>query len=137
MNDMPRRITLSILLILSGLIGFDCRREKISAPELTGKLVVSGPCGEYIVQVLSGQIPDSSVLVKSWTNSQTDSTYSNVFAVSDVCIFGAAGLVQGDTFTFTMNGSVPTEACYTCNLVLFNAPAVRDAVTNIKKLGTN
>jgi hypothetical protein len=131
---MTRRITLSFLFVLAALANFDCQPYKMTYPVVTGKLVVAAYCGQYIVQVLSGSIPDSGVLTKSWTNKDTDSTYTNVFRVNDICTFAAAGLAVGDTFTFTLNGIPPVQSCYTCNIVAFPEPAASNAVTNIKPI---
>ena len=131
-SHMIRRIVLSSFLLLVVLANFDCKPDKVTYPVMTGKLVVASICDQYIVQVLSGPIPDSSVLTKSWTDKATDSSYSNVFRVSDVCTFAAAGVVVGDTFTFTLNGTPPTQTCYTCDAVAFPQPSTSNAVTNIK-----
>ena len=62
----------------------------------------------------------------------TDSTYTNVFRVNDICTFAAAGVAVGDTITFTLNGIPPPQTCYTCDIVTFPAPAASTAVTNIR-----
>lgn len=134
MNAMIRRIGVLLLLVFAAVTGFHCRREKMPVV-LTGKLVDIAACNGYIVQILSGPIPDSSVLVKSWTNSLTDSTYTNVFTVKDGCTFAAALLSQGDVFTFTLNGEAPNQTCFTCDIVIFPLPSVYNTVTNIKLVG--
>jgi hypothetical protein len=130
-NHMTRRIVLSFLLVLAVLANFDCQPNKVTLPVVTGKLVVAAYCGQYIVQVLSGSIPDSSV-TKSWTDIDNDSTYTNVFRVNDICTFAAAGVAVGDTITFNLNGITPVQNCYTCDIVAFPEPAASNAVTNIK-----
>jgi hypothetical protein len=40
----------------------------------------------------------------------------------------------GDTFTFNLNGIVPPQTCYTCDIVAFPAPSASNAVSNIKIL---
>jgi hypothetical protein len=129
---MTRRIALSFLFVLAALANFDCQPYKVTLPVVTGKLVVASYCGQYIVEVLSGSIPDSSVLTKSWTDIDTDSTYTNVFRVNDICTFAAAAVAVGDTITFNLNGIPPVQSCYTCDIVAFPEPAASNAVTNIK-----
>ena len=48
---------------------------------------------------------------------RTDSIYTNVFKVSDVCTFAAALVNVGDVFTFTLNGPTPSQTCNTCAIV--------------------
>ena len=101
---------------------------------MTGKLVESAGCGNYIVKLLSGSITDSSVLVKSWTDPVTNSTIANVFTVKDWIYFQQANVSVGDTFSFTLNGPVPdsSQQYNTCMVVPYNMPSVFNNVTNIQ-----
>jgi hypothetical protein len=129
---MKRRILLMGLLLLIAVTGFRCKKNNVPAI-WTGKLVVFASCADYVVQLQSGPISDSSILTKSWTDSATDSSYTNVFKVSDVCTFAAALVNVGDVFTFTLNGPVPAQTCFTCDIVpFFPMPAASNSVTNIK-----
>jgi hypothetical protein len=133
---MKRRILLMGLLLLMAVTGFRCKKS--NAPEIwTGELVVFAACADYVVQLQSGPVSDSSVLTKSWTDSGTDSTYINVFRVSDICTFAAAGVHVGDVFTFTLNGPTPDQICNTCDIVpSFPMPATSNSVTSIKLVST-
>lgn len=126
-------IMLAILVVLCGLA---CRRSNASSgiSGMTGKLVESAGCGNYIVKLLSGPITDSSVLVKSWTDPVTDSTFTNVFTVKDWIYFQQANVSVGDTFTFTLNGPVPnpSQEYYTCMVLPYNMPSVSNNITNIQ-----
>jgi len=132
MDFMKRRILLMGLLLLMAVTGFRCKKSNVPAI-WTGKLVVFATCADYVVQLQSGPISDSTVLTKSWTDSATDSSFTNVFKVSDVCTFAAALVHVGDVFTFTLNGPTPTQLCFTCNIApSFPMPAASNSVTNIK-----
>ena len=129
---MKRRILLMGLLLLIAVTGFRCKKSNVPAI-WTGKLVVFASCADYVVQLQSGPVSDSSVLTKSWTDSATDSSFTNVFKVSDVCTFAAALVKVGDVFTFTLNGPTPAQTCFTCDIVpSFPMPAASNSVTNIK-----
>jgi hypothetical protein len=129
---MKRRNCLVAIALILGGTGFHCKKS--TAENLwTGKLVVFASCADYVVQLQSGPVSDSSVLTKSWTDSATDSSFTNVFKVSDVCTFGAALVHVGDVFTFTLNGPIPAQTCFTCAIVpSFPMPAANNSVTNIK-----
>ncbi len=122
----------TFLVVLCGLA---CRRSTlIPAPVATGLLIESPGCGHFIVKLLSGSITDSSVLVKSWTDPVTDSTFTNVFTVKDWIYFQQANISAGDTFTFTLNGAVPdsSQQYNTCMVIPYNMPSVSNNVTNIQ-----
>jgi hypothetical protein len=129
---MNRRSCLVALLFILVGSGFHCK--KVTADNAwTGKLVVFASCADYVVQLQSGPIADSSILTKSWTDSATDSSYTNVFRVSDVCTFAAAELKVEDVFTFTLNGPTPVQTCLICDIVpSFPMPATSNVVTNIR-----
>jgi hypothetical protein len=136
MGFMKRRSLLMGLLLLMAVAGFRCKKSAVPAV-WTGKLVVFASCADYVVQLQSGPISDSSVLTKSWTDSATGSVYTNVFKVSDVCTFAAALVNVGDVFTFTLNGPTPSQICNTCDIVpTFPMPATSNSVTNIKLVST-
>jgi hypothetical protein len=83
--------------------------------------------------MISVTIPDSSV-VKSWTDTQNDSTFINVFTVKDGPAMQLAQVVVGDTFTFTLNGPVPDSLSKyaSCAVLTSNVPGVYNNVTNIQ-----
>jgi hypothetical protein len=129
--DLMKREVYLLVAVLMMVVGLHCKKSNTPAV-WTGKLVVLAACDHYVVQLQYGPVPDSSVLTKSWTDPATDSTYTNVFGVSDVCTFAAADLNVGDVFTFTLNGPVPVLQCYICLVVPFGMPAANNSVTNIK-----
>ncbi|GGB04378.1 hypothetical protein [Puia dinghuensis] len=131
---MKRNVFIPILLLLLAGTGFYCQPGKIESPTLTGKLVIDGPCSNYVIQVLSGNI-DSSKIVASWKDSTFghDTTYTNVFTVSDFCTFGNNHLSQGDVFTFRITDSVPVQTCMQC-LIYVPTPQKRNAVIDVQKI---
>ena len=128
---MRRRIVcLALVLVFAGG-SFHCKKN-MASDTWVGTLVVNGGCGHYIVQLLSGPVPDSGVLTKSWTDIATDSTFRNVFGVRNDCTFPAAVINVGDTFRFTLNGPVPRQICNMCDVELFDMPAASNSVTDIE-----
>jgi hypothetical protein len=125
----------AVALILSGA-GFHCKKSK--ADNIwKGKLVAASPCDYFVVQLLSGPVADSGILTKGWTDSATDSSYTNVFTVSDVCTFAFSRLHVGDLFTFTLNGPPPAQTCAVCEIApLFPMPKTSNVVTNIQVVTT-
>ncbi|MBS1664464.1 MAG: hypothetical protein JST68_25690 [Bacteroidetes bacterium] len=117
-----------VLLLLAGT-GFYCKPTHLGT-RLTGKLVEKGPCGQYVIEVISGKI-DSSKLEKSWRSGK-DSTYENVFAVENVCDFGGAGFKVNDVFTFAISDKKAPQNCVLCQ-VYFAVPAVKNTVVDVRK----
>jgi hypothetical protein len=100
---------------------------------VTGTLVEDPGCGHMIVEVLGGPIPDSSVLAKSWTDSVSHQTFTNVFMVKNFWTMQQAQVQQGDTFTFRLNDpSTDDTVYYTCNIVPYNLPPAGNCVWNIQ-----
>ena len=127
---MNRSILLLIVTLLLAGTSFHCKPNKVEPSQLTGKLVVNAACGHYVVQVLSGNV-DSSRLVKSWKDPAGDTTYSNVFAVSNACTFAGFGLSRGDIFTFTMNDAVIAQNCMLC-MIFYPTPPVSNFVNHVR-----
>ncbi|HVU56702.1 MAG TPA: hypothetical protein VHD83_16685 [Puia sp.] len=128
---MQRIFQLPWFLLLTALVA--CHPTKVTVPgALTGRLVLAGPCGQYTVQVLAGNI-DSSLIVKSWTDSYIDSVYTNVFGVSNFCHFGDYGLHVGDNFTFDIDPNPTDKGCYIC-MLWYPQPPPTIAVKNVQKI---
>lgn len=131
---MRRLFVLPALLGLLLLYSFHCRRDDASPGDnlLKGKLVINGPCGNYVVQLLEGHMPPEDI-VASWKNPQKDSVYTNVFTVGNSCSFGGNHLAQGDIFTFQLDARPAPQNCALC-LIYVATPPVRDAIKNVQKL---
>lgn len=93
--------------------------------------MVQAVCDHFIVQIQSGQYQPSQV-VASWTDSENDSTYTNVFIVKNICSFAAARLPVGTVFQFTIDSTATDAICNTCDAAPFASPAASNTVTNIK-----
>ena len=136
---MLRRATLPILLFLTVVITSSCHRSKSNPSKYIGQLVAYGGCSHYVVKFLAGPISDSSVLVKSWTDTAyhdgivTDTTFTNVFTVKNWITFQQANVQLGELFSFELNQHDPnTGTYYTCAIWPFDMPAVSNTVTNIQ-----
>jgi hypothetical protein len=126
-----------ILLIFVILGVAACRRSTIvefpPTSTLTGTVVEYPGCGHYIVKIINGNYSDTCV-EKSWTDSVTDSTFTNVFVARNFMNLQQANLAQGDTFNFTLNGPLPDSTYNTCMVIPYNLPTAFNNVTNIVKL---
>ena len=122
---------LFLAIVVCGLLCVGC--SKTNPPEIlyAGKLIVNGPCGNYAVELLKGQI-DTSQIVASWHDPENDSTYSNAFAVINNCTFGSNGLRSGDVFTFHIDTRPPAQTCAIC-MILVPVPSKRLAVKDVQK----
>lgn len=137
MDLMKRGIYLVAIALLLGGSGYHCKKSADHSV-WTGKLVLTADCDDFVVQLQSGPVPDSGILTKSWTDSATGNSYTDVFRVKDVCTFAEANLSVGDVFTFTLNGAVPAQVCMICNVVPnYPMPAANNAVTNIQLVTTH
>src|SRR3569832_472393 len=87
---------------LFGIIFFGaCKPSRNhSSGTFTGK-VIGNICSQYTIQLVAGDM-DPARYLKTWKNSQSDSTYHNVFAVSNFCYFNTQGLQKGATFQFRL-----------------------------------
>jgi hypothetical protein len=131
---MRRFIALPALLGVLFIYSFQCRRDDTNPPgdTLKGKLVLNGPCGNYVIQVLEGNIsPDK--MVASWKQPQTDSVFTNVFTVANSCNFGGNNLQQEDIFTFQLDATPAPQNCMLC-MIYVPTPTVSNAVKNVQKL---
>jgi len=98
----------------------------------TGRLIVNGPCEHYAIELTSGNM-DTALIVKSWLNTDNDTTYTNAFAVANYCVFRANGLQKGDLFTFTIDPNPMTQTCPVCATAVA-VPQKRIAVINVHKV---
>ena len=131
---MRQFIALPALMGVLLIFSVQCRKndKHPSGNTLTGKLVVNGPCGNYVIAVLEGTIAPDKV-VASWKQPGTDSVFTNVFTIANRCSFGGNHLVQGDIFTFRIDSTPPPEDCAVC-LIYVPTPNVNNAVTDVQKL---
>ncbi|HEY4064530.1 MAG TPA: hypothetical protein VGM30_21645 [Puia sp.] len=133
MRHLILRTFLLALLIASG---FQCKKHTSNTGLLTGKLIASDGCLQYVVEVLDGPV-DPATVVDTWKDTDNDSVYHNVFrltGVRDACGIGSYGVVKGDTFTFRMDPNPQHTLCYVCAVMTTLAmPPVSDAIKDINK----
>jgi hypothetical protein len=133
---MLRFISHTLLLILLIVSGYQCKKHKDESPLLTGKLIAADGCAQYVVEVLDGPV-DPARVVATWTDTDNDSVYHNVFrltAVRDACGIGYYGVSKGDTFTFRMDPNPQNTLCFVCNVMTTLAmPPVSDAIKDVNK----
>lgn len=134
---MLRSISQALLLILLTVSGFQCKKHKDESPTLVGKLIASDGCAQYVVEVVDGPV-DPAMVIATWTDTDNDSVYHNVFrltGVQDACGIGYYGVSKGDTFTFRMDPDPQHTLCYVCALMTTLAmPPVSDAIKDITKI---
>ena len=90
-----------------------------------GKLEIKGICSNYTITVLEGSL-DSSKISKSWTDENTNKTYSNVFALDSPCSF-PADIKEGDEFYFIVREERDKD-CNVC-MAYYPTPPKRLSIT--------
>ena len=132
-NFMSRH--LSLLLLLITLAGASCKPTHVAPSSLTGKLVVNGPCGNYVIQVLQGAPPPGRV-TPLWKDPVSKMVYTNVFTVANRCSFPGSAITisKGDVFTFEWDVSTSSLVdCMICQIFV-PTPPVENIVKNIQKI---
>ena len=103
------------LVAFTFLPGFQCKKEsddsKLSGC-IRGKLVVKGPCAQYVIQVLSGDAGNASIAT-NWLDPETNTNYTNVFTVKNYCYFPS--LNPGDEFNFYFIRQEKIMECIVCH----------------------
>ena len=123
---------LPLLLVLFIATGLSCKPTHLAPSSLTGKLVVDGPCGNYVIQVLQGKTEPGRI-VGSWKDTLGNAVYTNVFTVQNICTFPEAGLKKGDVFTFEWDIVYAEPDCAVCQIYV-PTPPVRNVLKNIQKV---
>ncbi|MCH5717372.1 hypothetical protein [Niabella hibiscisoli] len=95
--------------------------------KMKARFEVSGICSNYTFSLIEGD-KDTSLVQASWTNPQTDSTYTNAFGVKNPCDL-PEGLKVGDEFYFELDNDRPNR-CMVC-MAYYPTPAKK---LNIKVL---
>jgi hypothetical protein len=90
-----------------------------------GRLEVKGPCLNYVIKVLDGNI-DTTLIQASWTNPSTNKTHYNVAGLASRCNFPST-IKEGDDFFFRFDPK-PDLTCAVC-MVFYPVP---DRKINIK-----
>ena len=90
-----------------------------------GKLEIKGICSNYTITVLEGSL-DRSKISKSWTDENTNKTYSNVFALDSPCSF-PADIKEGEEFYFIVREEEDKD-CNVC-MAYYPTPPKRLSIT--------
>ena len=102
------------LITITFLPAFQCRKEneniKLSGC-IKGRLIVKGPCAQYVIQVISGDTGNADIAA-NWLDPETNTNYTDVFTVKNYCYFPA--LNPGDEFNFYFIKQVRTMDCIVC-----------------------
>jgi hypothetical protein len=138
---MVRPLIRSVVLLLLISSGFQCKRSHPSNPNiLTGKLIADDGCSQFAVEIITGSF-DPSKVVSSWTDSDNDSVYTNVFRLTYVrgaCAISYYGVSKGDVFQFQFDPNPSNQPCETCAVMTTLAmPPVSDAIMDVKKIANN
>ncbi|WP_346236599.1 hypothetical protein ABDK00_014750 [Niabella insulamsoli] len=113
---------LSLCMSCSNTTALNKGKEKLKA-----RFEVAGICSNYTFSLIEG-MADTSLVAASWTNPQSDSTYTNAFGVKNPCDL-PEGLKVGDEFYFEIDSNRPNR-CMVC-MAYYPTPAKK---LNIKVL---
>ncbi len=119
---------MKLMLLVASLILLtareDCKTKKGKTNTSTdgcykGKLEVKGGCMNYTISI-TGSNFDTSLVMATWTDENTNKTYQNVFALKSRCTFPDT-IAAGDEFYFVID-STSVQNCAVC-LMYYPAPS--------------
>ena len=132
MKTIKRSPLPALLLILLSVSFSTCHPGEQVSLVFKGKLVIKAACAHYVIQVLDAQFPKSK-LMASWKDDTTDSTYTNVFKVANLCSFPSDRVSQGDTIIFALDNNPPPMNCMICTIA-YPTPPVSNSVNQVQKI---
>ncbi|HEX2534140.1 MAG TPA: hypothetical protein VHK69_10415, partial [Chitinophagaceae bacterium] len=85
-SALPLRSSPSLLLVLLLFLCAQCTTSRTaSAPGCyKARLEVKGMCSNYTIKILEGPV-DTGKVAASWTDENTNKSYTNVFALDNAC----------------------------------------------------
>lgn len=85
--------------------------SKSVGTRLKARFEIAGMCSNYTFTLIQG-ILDTSLVQASWTNPQTQQSYTNAFGLVSACDF-PSDLKEGDEFYFELDNNEPKQ-CAIC-----------------------
>ena len=105
---------LYFLLALAPIVSSDstsCNKKSASDNCLKGRLEIKGICSNYVITIIDGPV-DTSKVASTWTDPETNKTYTNAFKLGSPCTFPST-LNEGDEFYFEFVDQTK-EDCAVC-----------------------
>ncbi len=78
---------------------------------MKGRLEIKGICSNYVITIIDGPI-DTAKVASTWTDPETNKTYTNAFKLGSPCTFPST-LNEGDEFYFEFVNETK-EDCAVC-----------------------
>ena len=88
-----------------------CNKKSVTENCMKGRLEIKGICSNYVITIIDGPI-DASKIASTWTDPETNKTYTNAFKLGSPCTFPST-LNEGDEFYFTFIEETK-EDCAVC-----------------------
>lgn len=122
-------INFIVVLALAGA-GISCSPKPSTSSDtrFKARFEQSGICANNTYTVIEGKI-DTSLVQASWTNPQTNKTYTNAFTVMNPCDM-PQGMKEGDEFYFEIDSNRPNR-CMVCQ-AYYPTPAKRLNIKVVK-----
>lgn len=114
---MKKRIIFILFAALPLIIflpGFQCKKATVQnriSGCIKGRLVVKGPCAQYVIQVISGDAGNADIAA-NWLDPETNTNYTNVFTVENYCYYPANNVGDEFYFYFIRDENIPN--CIVC-----------------------
>ena len=114
---MKKRILFIIFAALSAIIflrGFQCKKATVEnriSGCIKGRLVVKGPCAQYVIQVVSGDAGIADIAA-NWLDPETNTNYTNVFTIKNYCYSPTKNVGEEFYFYFIRDENIPN--CIVC-----------------------
>ena len=107
---------MKLFIVLSGfslamMSAGDCGKKNAAGTKYKARLEIKAICYNYTLSLLEGSL-DTSQVVASWTDENTNVSYKNAFALANPCDFPST-LKQGDEFYFVIDTAKPKD-CIVC-----------------------
>ena len=75
-----------------------CNKKNSKTNCLKGRLEIKGICSNYVITIVDGDV-DTSKVVSTWTDPESQKTFQNAFALGSPCTFPPE-INEGEEFYF-------------------------------------